>query len=989
MPMSRSKKSFDLGESERNSRRNTRFSSLRQLPKSWIIIAIFFYCASLLTVGLLAGLLPRRTKYITVLETVSPPSSSSSSSTVTQNPTECIEDECQSRLLTDLLVNSYELEYICNDIQEITMKGQVTIDFNLKKPIKQLIYHARDMVEIEEPILLENGLQHSLIMKRYLPNDYISLRLVNNSLFSTNQYKLTQKFVINLKNPSIGFYQSFFPDKNQINGTLLATKLRATEARRAFPCFDEPHIKAQFKLTIRHPQNTIALANFPIIKQTVEDNLRHTIFAETFRMSTYVASWAILPDTYGKVSDSDQSPTITIWARRELTEQNHSRLAFDIASTAIPFYKTYFNITEALPPKKDILAIYDMGSTAMESSGLITFREERIIYNEKIATLLQKQQYADIVAHEIGHSWFGNYVTFQWWNDLWFSEVMISWLCRKTFAEKYADWNMELQILTDDTIPIMWDDAKPYSHSIVVENATSISEILSYLDGLAYSKGISLMRMLNKIVGEEVFRENLQEYLRSNAFNVGDLNRFFNRTLNNRTNGKEFMKSWLNEMNYPLVNIDLTNEDKSTKLSFTQSRFILSDIFDISNLNKNYRWKINLDCILGGNYSDSDIDHERINFILENEQETRTISNKTYSWIKCNRDFQSFHVTKYSFSSERFTSVIQSEPTFFSNEDKINFIQDTFLLAYKGLIDYHEPLRIINSLGEQNITEYVHWRTFQYHWDILVDLIDYLPDTLMTFQNFTIQQILSNDVTLENIIIFHLNDNHNSKLVKSLRFALLCRMNHVPAILKASMLFQSIPKEYFNNSNINIDIPADFLSTVYTYHLRSDENENDWNQMLNYYQIATSSHEQTRALMAISSTQNRDRLNRLLNEGLTDGSNTIRRQDYFTMMGYMSRHGIGREIVWNFYKNNYANLINTFTLQNYRFGSAILSITRSFEKESYLDEMNELFTKYPNAGVGQIARQQAIDQVKMNIHWIETREQNLQNALDTVLKFRK
>ncbi|CAF1531968.1 unnamed protein product [Adineta steineri] len=923
----------ELGESS-----NSRCSSLRRLPKSWIICGIIFYCASLLTVGLLAGLLPRRTHYITIIET-------QTSTTTTPNPTQCIEDECNSRLLSDLIVNNYELEYVCNDLKQTTMEGQVTIDFNLRKPIKQLIYHAKEMIQLEEPILFENGMQHSILIKKYLPHDYISIRLLNNSLFPMNRYKLIQKFVINLNNPSIGFYQSFFKDKKQANGTLLATKFRATEARRVFPCFDEPHLKAQFNIHIIHPQNTIALANFPVINQTIENNLRHTTFAETFRMSTYVVSWSILPDTYGKISDNDNSPMVTIWARPELTEKNHTTLALAIASNAIPFYKNYFNITEALPPKKDILAIYDMATTAMESSGLISFREERIVYDEKIATTLQKQQFADIVAHEIGHSWFGNYVTCKWWNDLWFSEVMVSWLCRKTFAEKYSDWNMELQILTDDTIPIMWNDAKPYTHPIIVENAVTVPEIMSYLDGLTYSKGISLMRMLEKIVGAENFRHNLQEYLKLNAFNVADLNLFYDTLLTNRTNGKEFMKSWLNEMNYPLVNIDLNIENNSTKLTFTQSRFILSDIFNISHLNKDYRWKINLECVLGGNHnSDSDIidiGNDKINFILDDEQKIQIISDKSYSWIKCNRDFQSFHVTKYSFSSQRFTSVFEAQPTFFSNEDKVNLIQDTFLLAYKGLIDYHESLRIIKSLGKLNMTEYVHWKTFQYHWDILADLIDYLPDTLTKFQNFAIQQILSNDVTLENILTLHLNDNHNTKLVKSLQFALLCRMNHRGAIEKASLLFQSIPKEYFNNDNVDIeqDVPADFLSSVYTYHLKNDDNENDWNQMYNYYQIATSTHEQTRALVAISSTNNKDRLNRLLNEGLIGGSNTIKLQDYFTMMGYMSRHAVGREIVWNFYKNNYSDLINTFTLQNSRFASAILSITRSFEKESYLDEV--------------------------------------------------
>lgn len=205
----------------------------------------------------------------------------------------------------------------------------------------------------------------------------------------------------------------------------------------------------------------------------------------------------------------------------------------------------------------------------------------------------------------------------------------------------------------------MWDDAKPYSHAIVVENAASISEILSYLDGLAYSKGISLMRSVEKIVGEESFRLSLQEYLKINAFDVADLNRFYDTVLTNITDGKEFMKSWLNEMNYPLVTIDLSVENNSTKLIFTQSRFIISDAFNISNLNANYRWKIYLDCTLGGNSSSFD----RINFVLGTEQEVKILSGKTYSWIKCNRDFQSFHVTKYSFSVQHFTAVLQAQPT--------------------------------------------------------------------------------------------------------------------------------------------------------------------------------------------------------------------------------------------------------------------------------------------------------------------------------------
>jgi glutamyl aminopeptidase len=144
----------------------------------------------------------------------------------------------------------------------------------------------------------------------------------------------------------------------------------------------------------------------------------------------------------------------------------------------------------------------------------------------------------------------------------------------------------------------MWDDAKPSSHPIVVQNVTSPADITSLFDSITYSKGASILRMLEKIVQSDIFRESLQEYLKSNAFNVGNPNTFYNGLFVNRS-GEEFMKNWLEEQNYPLLHVNLTNENNTTKLIFTQSRFIISNALNSSGLNQNYRWKINITCVLG------------------------------------------------------------------------------------------------------------------------------------------------------------------------------------------------------------------------------------------------------------------------------------------------------------------------------------------------------------------------------------------------------
>ena len=211
----------------RSTRGNKRLTSLRSLPKSWIIAAVLFYCASVITVGLLAGLLPRRTQQITILatptqitgtSTVTTTQTPSPSTTITPHPSNCIDDECNPRLLSDLFVHSYDLEYMYNSSRQTTVQGQVTIDFTLKQPVKQLIYHSKRMVTLEEPALFEDGLYLIVSMRKYSPNDYISLRLVSNSSFAPNRYKLVQKFVVSLTDGNNGFYQSVFKDGNGTMG---------------------------------------------------------------------------------------------------------------------------------------------------------------------------------------------------------------------------------------------------------------------------------------------------------------------------------------------------------------------------------------------------------------------------------------------------------------------------------------------------------------------------------------------------------------------------------------------------------------------------------------------------------------------------------------------------------------------------------------------------------------------------------------------------
>lgn len=289
--------SFEMENGETTRRGSSgRFQPLRRLPKSYIIAAIIFYVASLLTVGLMAGLIPKRTQYVTIVVTATPPVSTTevirststtttatatattstatatvttpigSTVTTTAHPSDCQEDECFPRLQSDLIVNSYELEYRYSSSDQTAIPGTVTIDFTLKQPVKQLIYHAKRLAKLDEPALFENNVNRLVKMRTYAPNDYVTLTLTSDAKFPTNEYRLVQNFMVNVTDGNAGFYQSFFQDEDGSVKRVLSTQFEPTDARKAFPCFDEPHLKAIFKLTITHPNDTIAIANFPIVR---------------------------------------------------------------------------------------------------------------------------------------------------------------------------------------------------------------------------------------------------------------------------------------------------------------------------------------------------------------------------------------------------------------------------------------------------------------------------------------------------------------------------------------------------------------------------------------------------------------------------------------------------------------------------------------------------------------------------------------------------
>jgi puromycin-sensitive aminopeptidase len=490
------------------------------------------------------------------------------------------------RLSKDVMPLNYDLTVEPN-MKKFTFSGSEEITLSVAKPVREIVLNAADLDVLQAQIVPDgktkqdttnNGPLHATtvnsnqgqktsIKVKIVPDSKTErLRLVLSSVLPAGTYRLSCKFNGTLNDKLCGFYRSSFEDDKQIKHWLCATQMEPIDARRMFPCFDEPEFKATYHLqTVIDPAYT-AISNSPIEKEAAQKGKKIVSFEVTPKMSSYLVALVIgdFKQTGEKLVDGIP---IRVWA---VTGKEHlGQYALDEATKILAFERKYFGI--AYPNKKlDLIAVPDFEAGGMENLGAITFSESELLTDDKAGSISSKKEITSVVAHEIAHQWFGDLVTMRWWDALWLNESFATWMATKTSDALHPEWRVMTEAV--ESRGGMSTDALRTTRAMHA-NVTTAGQVTEMFDNITYDKGESVLRMLEAFVGTQAFQDGVHKYLSAHAFSNATTEDLWNAIASCAPGVPvaQIMKTFIYQPGVPLVYVDLKDDGQS--LLASQTRF--------------------------------------------------------------------------------------------------------------------------------------------------------------------------------------------------------------------------------------------------------------------------------------------------------------------------------------------------------------------------------------------------------------------------------
>ena len=396
----------------------------------------------------------------------------------------------------------------------------------------------------------------------------------DNKLTPGSKASLKIEFTGILNDHLAGFYRSSYKHPDGSTRYLATTQMEPTDARRAFPCFDEPALKAEFTVTLIADKNHTCLSNMDEASEKEVDSKitggkrKAVTFNKTPLMSTYLLAFII--GELNCIESKDFRLPVRVFAPPG-SDIEHGRFSCDLAAKTLAFYEKTFDSPFPLP-KMDMVAIPDFSAGAMENWGLVTYRLVDVLFDESTSGASAKQRVAEVVQHELAHQWFGNLVTMDFWDGLWLNEGFATWMSWYACNTFFPEWKIWESYVTNDLAQALALDSLRSSHPIEVpiKRADEVNEIF---DAISYAKGSSVIRMISTYLGEDVFMEGIRRYIKKHQYGNTRTEDLWASLAD--ASGKpveEIMSIWTKKVGYPVITVREIPDKKAIHVK--QNRFL-------------------------------------------------------------------------------------------------------------------------------------------------------------------------------------------------------------------------------------------------------------------------------------------------------------------------------------------------------------------------------------------------------------------------------
>eukprot|EP00058_Branchiostoma_floridae_P012543 XP_002598031.1 hypothetical protein BRAFLDRAFT_221575 [Branchiostoma floridae] len=832
------------------------------------------------------------------------------------------------------------------DLQEFVVLGRVTVTVRCQIPSSYILLHASDKLEIlggdSQPMLQgQDGNATPTITSWSLhsENDFLLLKL-DGELTKDGVYNVKIHFRNVLGDHQFGLYRSSYINKNKQKRYLATTHFEPTGARKAFPCFDEPALKATFKVTLVHQAEYRAMSNMP-----VERSVKR----------------------YESIKN----------ARPSAIAEGKGAYSLGISEKILTYFGDYLGVFYPLP-KLDLVAIPDFPMGGMENWGLIMFEETALLYDAEAPSAKAKERVSHVVSHELVHMWFGDLVTMRWWDGIWLNEGITSYFER--LGADFAEPDLKvLDLLTCEVRAAMEKDSLASSRP-VYQPVHRTSEIGELFDDITYLKGASLMRMLHHSVGEKIFRTAFQNYLQKNAYSSTiqeQLWEEFTQVINGQSdlNVKSMMDTWTLQMGYPVITF--TRDYSSGKMDVTQQHFLkdASASSKVPDSKFGYKWYV------------------PVSFTTKNGEENPNsvwltpttgkqnihvhIGAGTEDWILGNVEQVGFYRVNYDTNNWRLLiNHLRSDR--FQDIPGVNrgtLVDDALNLAGASMLDITIALDLSQYLVRER--SHVAWELAKSALGYISDILSSGTDVYKKWQDYMVHLItlFYNDVSWTDEEL-----TFQEEMGQVVAVDIACENGQHDCVARAKALFAR-----WMDTNDNSHIPERLKKTVYCTAIEHG-GKAQWEFGWQRYQQGDTT-EQLYLLSALACTKDMDILKMYLEKSKDNGQ--IRQQYAADVIQGIAEKKAGKSVAWKFFVDNWEDFYFKSFNENGALPSIVEKIPKLFCTDKDLENVSTDLRLSPcsDRDLGTAARtfQQAVDSTQANIRWRQNNLDKVQKWLDKII----